>query len=307
MNEVIHQERPETESGEPCPTPLEWQEVVQAFLADRREEVLKSTLGSLTVTQFGHGQPLLVLPGTVGSPKLFALTAWLLKDEFQVTLFDHPHFEKQISAGDYLRVTVDLYQSVFSELFRDPVDVYAPTLGAQLALQMLKSRPDWIRRVILQSGWAHRSLTLAERGLLQLGRPFSSPMQRVPLWLSSQVANHRPWFPPFDETRFGFLLSELYKTPVNTLCLRMRAAQQTDLSESLAQITNEILLLRTEGDGKAIERQEDLLESKLPFCRSEWLHTTGHFVFLTHPHRLVKILRQFYNSDSSSPSDQSLT
>ena len=304
MSETLHSKTPaEVEASEPCPTPLVWQDVVQSFLDERREGDVDFLGGSLTVTQFGTGQPLVVLTGTVGSPRLFALTAWLLREEFQLWIFDRPRFQQRKTASEYIQASTDAYSSVVSELFDQPVDCYAPTLGAQVAIQMMLDSSEGgesprLRKVALQSGWAHRDLTMMEKTLLGIGSSIPFRLRKVPFWLSTQIANHRPWFPPYDETRFGFLLAETYKTSVRDLSLRMRAAAKTDLSNSLTAIRNDVLLVRTEGDGQAIVTEQDTLEQNIPGCHSEWMHTCGHFPFLTHPHRLVKILRQFYQSET---------
>ncbi len=283
------------EIPDPCPTPLAWQEVVQSFQEQIRQGPLDFQFGTVTATQFGEGPPLVFLPGSLGSPRLYALLAWLLKENRQCWLLDHPVFESRPNPKELISATATAYVDVLGELFDGPVEVYASNFGVPVCLEMMRSTPTLVQKAALQSGWATRKLTFFEKSLLQIGRFVPFTIRSVPLWLSTQIQNHRAWFPPFDETRFGFLLNETYQTSVRDVSRRLLAASQTDLSSQLAKIRTEVLLVRCEGDGQLISQQQDLLEKSLPKHESVSLHTTGHYPFLTHPHRLVKVLREFFN------------
>jgi hypothetical protein len=41
------------------------------------------------------------------------------------------------------------------------------------------------------------------------------------------------------------------------------------------------------------------LASGLPCARTEFLHTTGHLPYLTHPHRIAKLTREFLLDEAS--------
>ncbi|TWT49836.1 Alpha/beta hydrolase family protein [Thalassoglobus neptunius] len=305
MTETSHTKTsPESTDSEPCPTPLDWQDVVRAFLEERREGEIPLGQSKLTATQIGQGPPLVLLPASGCSAKIYALLAWLLREERQLWILSEPEFERTPSAKKLIPETATSYCEAIRELFGGPVDVYAPTLSSQIALQMMIDGSDFLKNVVLQSAWAHRRLNWTETALAQAGLLLPFSIRRLPLWLSSQVANHRPWFPPYDETRFGFLLSETYRVSVRQNCRKLLAADRTNLSAEVSQVNNRVLLLRTEGDGASIDREEDRLEKNLPNCEVEWMHTSGHFPFLTHPHRLVKILRAFLERASEESHEQ---
>ncbi|MEW4490696.1 hypothetical protein AB1L42_21615 [Thalassoglobus sp. JC818] len=299
MTETSHTNAsPESIDSEPCPTPLDWQDVVRAFLEERREGEIALGRSKLTATQIGQGPPLVLLPASGCSAKIYALLAWLLREERQLWIFSEPKFERTPSARNLIPELAASYAEAIRDLFGGPVDVYAPTFSSQIAMKMMIDSPEFLKNVVLQSAWAHRPLNWTETALARSGMWIPFSIRRVPLWLSSQVANHRPWFPPYDETRFGFLLSETYRVSVSENCRRMLAADATDLSAEVSHIQKRILLLRAEGDGAIINREEDRLEKSLPACDVEWMHTSGHYPFLTHPHRLVKILRAFFECAS---------
>lgn len=281
-----------SESSEPCPTPLAWQEVLHSFDQLALMRTYEAAQGELDVTEFGEGPPLLMLPGIVGTPRLFALTAWLLREEFRCILFDHPRWKRTPRPRDLIRQTSEMIAAVARHCAPTGGNLFATSYGGQIALDVMQRFPEIVHQSVLQSSWARRRLTPAERGLLQVGRGLPFRLQRVPLWLSTQVQNHRPWFPPFDETRFGFLLNQTYSTRVCDVSRRLLAAHQTDLRPRLRSIDQPILLVQCEGAGRQIEAAQQELEQQLPHVRSVEMHTTGLFPYLTHPHRLVKILRE---------------
>lgn len=292
---------PSEPERETCPTPLLWQDIVLSFHEFYRQGPLEFPGGTLTATQFGSGLPLVFLPGTLCTPRLYALTTHLLQEERQCWILGHPDFETTPSESERINKSAIAYSSVLEDLFGGPVEVYASDYAVPVCLELLRVAPDAVKSAVLQSGWGHRSLTTLERILLGIGRRLPFKLKRIPLWKSSQIQNHRSWFPPYDETRFSFLLSETSEVSTSDVCRRFLASAKIDKLSDLAATTQPILVLRTEGDGKYISKQADDLEAALPNCESMWLHTSGHYPFLTHPHRLVKVLRDFFPIPQKEP------
>lgn len=289
------------EEREPCPTPLLWQDIVLSFHEEMRQGPVEFAGGQVTATQFGTGLPLVFLPGSVASPRLYALTAWLLKDDRQCWLLDHPTFENRPDDSKLVQESAAAYAHVLDDLFGGAVDVYSSSYGVQVCLEMLLSHPSSVKRAVFQSGWTNRTFTGREKFLLKFGRKLPITLRRLPLWVSTQVQNHRPWFPPYDETRFNFLLQETSTIRVSDLCQRLLAASEINFMERLSAIEKEVLLIESEGDGDWILSQSSQMADKLQHSKVEELHTSGHYPYLTHPHRLVKLLRQFFEIPKSAP------
>lgn len=296
MSDLAPLTTPDLGPREPCPTPLVWQEVVQSFLDERREGELAFPGGRVRALQFGDGPPLVFLPGHVGSPLLFALTAWLLKDQRQCWLLDHPQFDRSPSSRNLFDETATCYRQVFEQTFPDAVDLYAACSSVPVALRLLAGEPGRLRRIILQGSWLRLQFNSFERSLLNVGSWLPMSMGRLPFWQKAQLQNHRPWFPPYDETRFTFLLRETSTNKVRDVTQRLLAVAAegtTGRQLDLSRTTNECLILRCEGDGPQLEAQAEELQQRLPVARTTWMHSTGYFPYLTHPHRLVKELRDF--------------
>jgi pimeloyl-ACP methyl ester carboxylesterase len=79
-----------------------------------------------------------------------------------------------------------------------------------------------------------------------------------------------------------------------------------DLRPDLPQIRQPVLLVRTEGEGAVSAACQEELAAALPHAKSEWLHTTGQLPYLTHPHRLAKLVKSFLVNESSPHTDAAL-
>jgi pimeloyl-ACP methyl ester carboxylesterase len=285
---------PPTE-GEPCPTPLAASEVLREFRVESDAWSIEHNGATIRGRTIGRGTPLILLNGIGGTHELYALFAWLLRDEFRCVLFDYPDDPGRRTVGDFAS---DLF-AVASAQAGDRFAMYATSFGSLVALQAMLRSPERTSRAILQGGFAHRGLSLAERGLVRLGRFLSGNVARLPLRAAVQANNHRPWFPPFDETRWNLFLENTGAVGVQAIARRAAALRDTDLRAALPQIAQRVLLVRSEGEGLVSTRSIDELAAGLPNARSEWMHTSGHLPYLTHPHRLAKLVRDFLSESAS--------
>lgn len=288
-----------SENSEPCPTPLEWRQVLAEFRAQREMIELETAGGRLTATAFGSGRPLYFVSPPAGSHEQFALVAWLLKDEFRCVFVDYRSLSAQSPfavvrrdgmlqrlAGDVTRVA--------EQLGHHSISLCGISFGALVALQLLLDEPESVEATMLICGYAERRFSWLERGLLGYGALLPGTLGALPGWRRLQEQNHRPWFPPFDTSRWEFLRDDLAATPTSQLARRLSIADGVDLRSSLARVSTPILLVRTEGEGRALTACQDELETALPNVRSEWMHSTGQFPHLTHPHRVAKLARTFF-------------
>ena len=156
------------EVREPCPTPLLWQDIVLSFHEEMRQGHVEFKGGSVTATQFGTGPPLVFLPGSVASPRIYALSAWLLKEDRQCWLLDHPVFDHPPQETDLVQKSANAYANVIHDLFGGPVDIYASNYAVPVCLQMLLSHQEVVKKVAFQSGWVSRTFT--SRVLLDIFR-----------------------------------------------------------------------------------------------------------------------------------------
>ena len=282
---------PDSPLPEPCPTPLNWVDVVTAIESECQRISVQLENGEMLATVYGSGPPLYFIGGATGSARLFDLTAYLLRDEYTCVMVAAATWTTQ--PRGLLDQTSEAVCRLANSLGHAQFDLYAAGFGCHVALSLLKHHPDRVGHVILQ-GPVLRQPTLArERFLHRLGQRLSRPMSTLPGWLRVQEQNHSGYFPPFDPTRYQFLLDELGASPVGQVSQRLIAASQADWSEVVPAIRTPVLVVRCEGEGLALAKLSEEFAASLPGVRVEPMPLAGHYPYLTHPNRLVKIIKQF--------------
>lgn len=284
------------EPREPCPAPLAWQDVLRAFRAESRSWRLERDGWRLDGRSWGEGPPVYFLNGLGGTHELFALTVWLLRDRFRCVVFDYrePSAEAAGRRNDYtVDDLADDLLAIADFLGDRRFDVFATSLGAAVALSAMNRQPARIGRAVLQGGFAQIPWSMCERILIGVAGWLPISLRRVPLQARIQQQMHRPWFPPFDVTRWEFFFENTGAVPVSALASRARAVIGQDLRPLLGQVEQPVLILRGEGEGAIAAQRSSELE-KLPGAVVEDMHTTGAMPFLTHPHRFAKRIGAFF-------------
>jgi pimeloyl-ACP methyl ester carboxylesterase len=247
----------------------------------------------------GEGPPIWFFNGFAGDRRLFSLLAWLLRDRFRCVL-SNAIWADDIHPRSLQALLAQCYESAFRAIPTPRPVLFGTAFGAQTVLKLLVSlRPDTIRAAVVHEGFVQRRPSLAERALAWGASKSAKRLADVPNWPQLQEANHRRWFPPIDPSRWEFLLGNLGATPVRRWSMMARAAAAPHLNLGfLRDVQTPVQLLRTEGDGPVATAAMNELMVQLPNVREETLHTSGHFAYLTHPHRVAKIVAGFVSAVS---------
>jgi pimeloyl-ACP methyl ester carboxylesterase len=289
-------------AGEPCPTPMVWQEIRDKFLNDSMSWEFVRGPHRLVGRTWGEGPPLYFLNNFAATAELFSLTAWLLKDHFRCVLFDSVPDDRR-SIGHVKPLVSDFADDLFAVADQQGdqrFSVYAAGFGAAVGLQAAISRPERIERLVLQHGFASRRLSLSERILLSICLRSRQTLDRLPQRRRFQAVNHQPWFPPFDHSRFEFLVESTGSLFLQDLARRAWAVNSFNVETQLSKIDCPVLLLRTEGEGRMAAQSQEVLERRLKNQRTEWMHSAGQHPCLTHPHRVAKLVKSFFGSDETA-------
>ncbi len=278
---------------EGCPTPLAWQQVLAGVAEQSTQWSIPFSHGRIAGIEFGQGTPLYFLNPAGGDHKLWMLLCWLFREERTCILFDEPQWDRAPWPAHWLPRMTDAVRAIADHRGDDQVSLYASGLGGLVALNFMQESPERVDRAILQGGFLRRKWSSAERLLASVGRIAPGRVARLPAWEKIQQQNHRLCFPPYDPTRWEFLRDNLASTPIKTASLKMAAAAKGVGVQGSSAIKTPIMLIRCEGDGAALSKLEDELAAALPQARMEWMHTSGHFPHVTHPHRLAKVVRPF--------------
>ncbi len=291
---------PHRTPDEGCPSPLGWSQVLDAFRSQSAAWSISPRGGPLRGRTFGRGRPLYFLNGFAGDLELFSLLAWLLQDEFRCVLFNYP------SAGEMprkaRRSSVD---ALAEDLFAiadaqqdESFSVFATSFGGAVALAALGADAGRIDRAVLHAGFARRELSPLERMLAATGRFLPGTLACVPFREAIHRANHQRSFPPFDQGRWSFFTKNVGRTPIRDLAERASIIRAFDFRGRLPALCRPILLVGTEAQGSVAAGCLEELARGLPHSTVETLHSTGHLVHLTHPHRLAKVVRAFLSPET---------
>lgn len=242
---------------------------------------------------YGTGPAIYFLGGATGSARLFALSAYLLREEYTCVML-HPVVWTRPPRESLEQISEAIVR-LASSLGHSSIDLYAAGTGCHQALSLVQRHADRVGHLLLQGPALRQPTLLRERLLYRMGQWLSRPISTLPGWVKVQEQNHHRYFPPFDTTRFQFLLDDLAATPVQQAAYRWLAASASDWSALAPTIRCPVLVIRCEGEGAALAKLCEEFTAHVPGCSSEWLHTTGHYPYLTHPHRLVKLIKQFLN------------
>lgn len=83
------------------------------------------------------------------------------------------------------------------------------------------------------------------------------------------------------------------EVPVRTLASQIRISSKSDLREQLSDIRQPVLIIRTEGDGELLGTYQKELEENLANSKSESIHTCGLIPFISRPHAIAKLIRNY--------------
>ncbi|MDA1164984.1 MAG: alpha/beta hydrolase [Planctomycetota bacterium] len=282
---------PAVDNGEGCPQPLAWKQVRSEFLKQSQEFHFAIDGLSLSGRVMGEGTPLYFLNGISASSTLFCLTAWLLREEFRCVILDYP---SEAQTFDQL---VKAFDITATRLGDEQFDLYATSFGSAVALLAMHSYPQRIQRAVLQGPLISMQFTFAERVALGMLGWLPGPIQRLPFRNTVLQNNHRLWFPPFDITRWEFLLRETGVVPIRDVARRAKMLRTFDISSSLTTLATPSLIISCEGEAARHRDAARLLGERLPHAEVEELSNSGHVPFVTHPHRLVKLIRPFLHPE----------
>ncbi len=276
------------EPFEPCPTPLAWQQVVDQCAQQRTTFSVRVADQVVQCWSLGDGPPLYFVNGVLGSSQLMSLTSWLMKDSCRCVLFDLPNGFPSSTRSD-----APILSAIAEHFGDERFSIYSSGLGCVTAFERLLNNPETIERIVLQGAYLRCPLSVSERVAAAMGKWIPGVIGSVPGAINMLHRSHFPWFPPYDTSRWVFAANELAGTRTKTLGRRIGALKGFDFSSQLQSVETPTMLVRCEGDSPLQVAAQDELERTLPGVSVEWLHTCGRLPFLTHPHRLKKILQAF--------------
>jgi len=275
-----------------CPTPISCADVLEEF----RDQSVPWSLdrGDYVITgrTWGTGPALYFLNGSAQTYRLFVPVVWLLRKGLRCVVYDYPGGKPACNSLTAERLAEDLL-AIADAQGDETFTCYAASFGGLVALAAMKLSPERITRTMIQNGFAHRRLARFERLLIRIGRWWPGSLDRVPGHRFLLRQNHAMWFPPFDPDRWQFFVRETGRVRVAELAGRGAVIRDTDLRPILAEITQPVMLIGTEGEGRVNRLCREELANALPDAAVEMLPDSGQRPCLTQPHRMAKLISSF--------------
>jgi pimeloyl-ACP methyl ester carboxylesterase len=281
-----------------CPPPLQWHDVLEQF---RRQRTIQNvSVGGVRLrgAVWGTGEPVVFSPGFLGDHEQFVLSAHLLREHFQCILLDPPMLERfpVRSPEQCLCDWAAAVRTIVEQAARGTCRVHAAGFSGLMLIQLLTDTPRSVFAASLQCAFTRWRPTLAERAITAAGIRSRRRMDQVGQAMKIQQRNHRRWFPPFDHTRWDFYRSNIGATEIRQASLRAKLAASLDLTPALCQIRQPVLIIETEGDGRVTTAAQGDLSASLTNSQTVSFDNCGRLPQVTHPHRLAKLLREFWET-----------
>jgi pimeloyl-[acyl-carrier protein] methyl ester esterase len=277
-----------------CPPPLAWTDVLQAFR--EQSEPFEASTDELRFNgrSMGEGPPLYFLNGLSQTCELFCLTVWLLREQFRCVLIDYPDDARDLKA------LASLVPAAADHLGDEHFDLCACSFGSSVAIELLLNSPERIRHLVLQGPLVKFRMSRPERLCCRVTGWLPGNIDRLPMRRRVMENNHRLWFPPFDHSRWEWVLDDTGNVPTTAVMRRLRMLHGMDYTDRLNDIGTPALVVSSEGEAFRHRESAAILNKRLPQVQFEELSNCGHLPFATHPHRLANLIRPFLLGEAES-------
>jgi pimeloyl-ACP methyl ester carboxylesterase len=244
---------------------------------------------------WGHGPPLLFVPGLSDDALSFVLVGALLSDQFRCIAYDLPTGE-----GDGARLPLyrhgDLVEDVFGLLDHLGVRqsyIFGSSFGSTIALAAMRHRPERLPRGILQGGFAHRPLTALSVLLASFARYWPGRQGALPFRPAMLRRLHFGPFASRDAELWDYFVLRWGRPPLAATGHKARMLHRLDLRPFLPAIRQPVLLICGGCDPLVAKGCEETLLRGLPNAGRVELSDCGHNPIFSHPEVLAEVVRRF--------------
>jgi pimeloyl-ACP methyl ester carboxylesterase len=274
---------------------------LRAFRQKARHDVCAMPRYDCRYYIWGEGPPLLFIHGLGDIAASFIPLISSLVDDFCCVAYELPR-----GSGDRARLHKYNHDDLVGDLFTllDHLKlkqsyIYATSFGSTIALAAARAQPMRLARLVLQGGFAHRSLAPAERIVASLARHLGGPMARLPFRKSFLHQQEAVQFASRPHEYWDFFVQNTGATQIAAMAQRVLLLERLDLRPVLMQIKQPTLLLCGDLDSVVDSSCAETLLAGLPVARRVELAQCGHYAHLTHFEIIAVLVRQFLTPASS--------
>lgn len=253
------------------------------------DTTLRYPEGSFEVVRLGEGDPLVLIPGLAGGPRLLVPLARRLAMRRQVIIIglrgdSHPLASKRThDITDHARDVARIIESL--EIHRP--EIFGVSFGGAVALELAIERPDLVRSLTLQGADSsfpeNVGVWFARRALERFPLPSNNAFV-------NQFFNLLHGGKPDERTKptLDFLVRSCWSTDQSEIAHRLRILNEYDVSDRLWRIDAPTLVLAGTKDVVVAPRRQKRLANAVPFGLYQPIEGAGHIAFLTHSRQVAR-------------------
>jgi pimeloyl-ACP methyl ester carboxylesterase len=245
---------------------------------------------------FGHGSPVILLHGWLGSWRYWMPTMEALADSYRTYALDLWGFGDSDKSGsnytidDYVRMIGDFLDGLgISQAF-----LIGHSLGGVVALRLALERPRQVGKLVLVGTPVYGGGLAGPMKVNRnpLSRLMAGPRTLVSVWMRSLKRDSAAWSEIYDE-----ISEDTGKLDQAAVEQSMDSMENLDLREALKQFYTHALVVYGEKDEFIDPAQADIFADKTATAQVFILNNCRHFPFLDEPSKFHRLLKDFLSSE----------
>jgi pimeloyl-ACP methyl ester carboxylesterase len=245
--------------------------------------------------QWGHGPPLIFVPGLSLESTSFVMAMARLQSQFTCIGYELPTGDRDGARLTGYRL-VDLRDDLFALLDHLGIErsyLLGFSFGSLIALAALAARPRRFGRALLVGGFARRRLAWTEVLLGHWLRYCPGRIGELPGFNALVRRHYADVFQTRPPGELEYFIAGEVKPLLRTFATRALLMHHTDLRPLLGQIHQPILLVHGDCDPLVSQAHQDELKQGLPNAAIAEIENCGHYPQLTHPELFAEVVCQF--------------
>ena len=268
---------------------------LQAFHRDAKHGVLSTPRYQIGYFRWGSGPPIVFIHGMADRAQAFVMVMHRLIQHYTCIAYELPDGKtdgsdlRRYKHADYVADLVEL----LDHLKLPTAAVLGSSFGSTIALAALATVPGRLTHGMLQGGFAHRPLSIAQRSLCRIAQYWPGwfadwpALYRRVLW---QIVN--PTLSSTPKAISDFLVQNGGRTPIQAAAIRSLTIDKTDLRPLLPSIRTPLLLIGGDRDPLVPRRCEQLIAELVPSSRRVEFAGCGHYPQYSHPIPMAEEMRK---------------
>jgi pimeloyl-ACP methyl ester carboxylesterase len=242
---------------------------------------------------YGHGRPVILLHGWLGSWSLWQETMTHLGRRYRTYALDFWGFGESGKKRDSYNVQdfVSLVDQFMEQLGIGSAPLVGHSMGGTVSLSVAVQYPSRAREVVvIGSPIAGSSLSL----LLKLfGKRLVASLVHHNLWGLKLGFRVLAPFYCLDPRWPEMMNRDISSVTLDSFLLSIASLRQTDLRPELCKIQVPVMGMYGDNDMVVDSKQWDALKKGVPNARIERFPNAGHFIMLDEPTRFTNLLAEF--------------